>query len=71
VATRVYRHLHTSLALQDHQRAREARHRHTAEHNAERVQTFSAAYCVLIVLVAVCQVLAVRRFFRTAPGGRP
>jgi hypothetical protein len=50
--------------VQNHLRARETRHRHTAENNADRVLHYSLAYCVLIVLVGVLQVVAVRRFFR-------
>jgi hypothetical protein len=50
--------------VQDHLRAREARHRHVAEETNGRVMWWSVCEAALMLLCAALQVIAVRRFFR-------
>eukprot|EP00051_Salpingoeca_urceolata_P027959 m.484207 g.484207 ORF g.484207 m.484207 type:complete len:230 (-) comp23248_c0_seq1:52-741(-) len=67
--SRMHKDLNTVINIQDHLRAREARHRSIAESNNSMVQFYSVAHCLGFVLVATLQVVAVRRFFKT--GGNP
>mmetsp|Transcript_96576 Transcript_96576/g.133927 ORF Transcript_96576/g.133927 Transcript_96576/m.133927 type:complete len:226 (-) Transcript_96576:36-713(-) len=64
VNDRIHNHLRTISFLQDHIRAREARHRKTAESNNERVQTWSIIECLVVILVGFLQIIAIRRMFK-------
>lgn len=48
---------------QDHLRARETRHRRTAQGNLNRVNNWSTAQCILTIIVGFAQIVAIKRFF--------
>lgn len=60
----IQKHLAKAINTQQYFKAREARHRHTAESNNSRVQWWSLSYCIVLVTVGVIQVYVLRRLFR-------
>ena len=60
----IQKHLAKAINTQQYFKAREARHRHTAESNNSRVQLWSLSYCIVLVTVGVIQVYVLRRLFR-------
>ena len=62
--------LNLIITQQRHFRGREARHRKTAESNFIRVNYFSVAQVIVLLIIAVIQVGMVRVFFREKKGQR-
>ena len=60
--------LNLIINQQRHLRGRETRHRKTAENNFERVNYFSMAQIIVLIIIAGVQVGMVRVFFREKKG---
>ena len=60
----IQNHLAKTVNVQQHFKAREARHRHTVESNNSRVLWWSLTNCIVLVSVGVVQVFVLRRLFR-------